>query len=40
MAYFYVDTHFADGNNADRDIGKKTGAQAFAKARHYWAGTA
>jgi hypothetical protein len=40
MSRLYGGIHFADGNNAGKDIGKKTGAQAFAKARRYWEGTA
>lgn len=40
MSRLYGGIHFADGNNSGKDIGKKTGAQAFAKARRYWEGTA
>lgn len=40
MSRLYGGIHFADGNNAGRDIGIKTGAQAYAKARRYWEGTA
>lgn len=40
MSRLYGGIHFADGNNAGKEIGRKTGAQAYAKAKRYWDGSA
>jgi PAP2 superfamily len=40
VSRIYGGIHFDDGNEAGLDLGRKVGAQAFAKAKSYWDGTA
>ena len=40
VSRIYGGIHFDDGNQAGLDLGRKVGAQAFAKAKSYWEGTA
>ncbi len=39
ISRLYGGIHFDDGNNAGLDLGRKAGAQAYAKAKSYWEGT-
>lgn len=40
LSRLYGGIHFSNGDQAGRELGRKVGAQAFAKAQSYWLGNA